>query len=289
MGPAVPSLEYLRQLMRDNYQVQNLIGIDPTEFRRRIEEFEALDDYAMEGFQSSEAQRGKSVRFQWAADHDFGTFQVKGMAAERPLWLLAVFMDVMPVLQRRLDGLRVLDVGCWTGGTSLALAAMGANVVAIEEVKKYVDCLTYLRDSFGVENLEPRNLSLFDLTGDEFQDAFDVVLFAGVLYHLSDPVLGTRITFNTLKPGGSCLMETAVCRSEKRICEYAGHDVIRGGGANWFIPAPQVAADMMREVGYEDVRTSLLRGRRQDRLVAVGSKKTQVDMLRAGLSVRNIR
>ena len=86
---------------------------------------------------------------------------------------------------------------------------MGAKVVAIEEVAKYVDCLKYIRDAFDLENLEPRRLSLYDLTADEFQDAFDIVLFAGVLYHLSDPVLGLRITFDALKPGGTVLLETA--------------------------------------------------------------------------------
>jgi len=280
--------------MKDNYQTKNLIGADPVDFKRRIDEFATLQDATMEGYQSAAGQRRMSVGFRWGADHDFGDFKVSGMAKERPIWLLSHFMDLLPVLSRRLDGLRVLDIGCWTGGTSLALAAMGAHVVAIEEVKKYVDYLTYIRDSFATKTLEPRHLSLYELTTAEFQDAFDIVLFAGLHYHLSDPVLGTRITFNTVKPGGMCLLETAVMRSDARMLEYAGHNEIgrpeNAIGANWFIPSPVVAAEIMREVGYRDVRSVVQASRgRRDRMIAVGTKMEQVDLLRAGFSVPTIR
>ena len=205
----LPSLDYVSGL-NAHYQVANLVGVPPAEFRARIEAFTALDDATMEDYQSGEHQRGRSVRFEWSEDHDFGDFEVKGMAQNRATWLISMFIDQLKALPRDLSGKRVLDIGCWTGGTSLILAQMGASVVAIEEVRKYVDCLEYLRDSFGVSNLEPRNLSLYDLTGDEFQDAFDIVLFGGVLYHLSDPVLGARITFDALRDQGICLLETAV-------------------------------------------------------------------------------
>jgi SAM-dependent methyltransferase len=169
---------------------------------------------------------------------------------------------------------------------------MGAEVVAVEEVKKYTEYLLYIRDAFGIEKLEPRNLSLYDLTAEEFQDSFDFVLFGGVLYHLSDPIIGMRITFNVLKPGGVCMLETAVARSDKRICEYAGAgEAGRGAGANWFFPTPPVVEAMMEEVGYQAVRRQLHKTPEMphDRVTAVGRKVKQVDMLRAGLSVRDIR
>ena len=239
-----------------------------------------------------ELQRQRSVRFEWSEDQDFGTFKVTGMATNRAIWLLATFMDDFSALPKSLEGKRVLDIGCWTGATSFLMAAMGASVVAVEEVKKYVDCVKYLRDTFGLSNFEPRNLSLYDLTDDEFQDAFDIVLFGGVLYHLSDPVLGMRITFNTLRPQGTCLLESAVARSKKRICEYAGKDEPgRGAAANWFYPSPLVLEAMMDEVGYRSVRSQIhpQYSMSQDRMTAVGTKVSQVDMLRAGLSVRDIR
>jgi len=291
--PRSASFDYFQDLMRDNYQVRNLVNLDAVAFRKGFESYLALEDSTMEGYASPELQRVKSVRFWWPYDHDFGDFKVgPGKSKYRPSSLLASFMDNFDVLPKRLDGKRVLDIGCFAGGTSLLLAAMGASVVAIEEVKKYVDCLLFLRDAFAIDHLEPRCLSLYELTAEEFQDQFDIVLFAGVLYHLSDPVLGTRITFNVLRPGGTCLLETAVSRSSGRVLEYAGkHQHKRVAGANWFFPSPSVVREMMDEVGYSDISTRVLprpKGPR-DRMLAVGTKVTQVDMLRAGLSVPNIR
>jgi 2-polyprenyl-3-methyl-5-hydroxy-6-metoxy-1,4-benzoquinol methylase len=286
------SIEYLASLQREHYRTNNLVNVSPDEFKRRIDEFSSMDDTSMEGYQSDESQRTRSIRFEWAEDQDFGTFSVNGMSKGRATFLLANFIDQFGVLPRRLDGYKVLDVGCWTGAASCLMAAMGAEVIAVEEVKKYVECLNYLRDAFEIENLTPINMSLYDLTADEFQDAFDFVLFGGVLYHLSDPIIGMRITFNVLKPGGVCMLETAVARSDKRICEYAGKDEAnRGAGANWFFPTPPVVDAMMEEVGYQSVRHQLQRAPNapHDRVTAVGRKVKQVDMLRAGLSVPDIR
>src|ERR1700677_2465305 len=73
----IPTRPYLRRLMEDRYHVKNLVGTDPVEFRRRIEEFESLNDAAMEGYQSAEGQRGRSVRFEWGSNFDFGDFKVQ--------------------------------------------------------------------------------------------------------------------------------------------------------------------------------------------------------------------
>jgi 2-polyprenyl-3-methyl-5-hydroxy-6-metoxy-1,4-benzoquinol methylase len=283
----------LQSLMHERYHVGNLVSVDRQDFKDTIDAFLALEDASMEGYDSGAGQRIKTVRFIWPYDHDFGDFKVgPGKQRYRPVQLISSFMDEFGVPSTDLTGKTVLDIGCYLGGTSLLLAAMGAEVVAVEEVKKYVDCLSYLRDAFGVENLHPRNLSLYALTDDEFQDAFDIVLFSGVLYHLSDPVLGMRLTFNAVRPGGVVLLETAAARSEDRILEYAGkNQAKRKFGANWFVPSPLVVTEMMDEVGYTDIRTAIQRNRHRphSRVLAVGKKQKQVDMLRAGLSVPTIR
>jgi 2-polyprenyl-3-methyl-5-hydroxy-6-metoxy-1,4-benzoquinol methylase len=291
-APRMRSEAVLRTLLADRYHVRNLKGIDALEFRRTVEGFAHVEDADVEGYRSPEMQRTRSVRFEWGHDFDFGEFQVSGFAGNRPVLLLSAFIDRLSALPYDLNGLRVLDIGCWTGGTSLLLAAMGASVVAIEEVRKYVEALKYLCRAFGVDNVEPRAMSLFEMTGDEFQDAFDIVLFAGVLYHLSDPVLGTRIVFNAVRPGGTCLLETRVIRSKDRNLEYAGRNEPGKdpGSANWFFPSPTVVSEIMGEVGF-DVMSSFVHQRpgALDRMYAVGKKHAQLDMLRAGLAVPNIR
>ena len=289
----LPSYYYLQNLM-SKYQVKNLVNEDKKSFKMKIDEFLQLKDYEMEGFKDPEKQRDYTIKFRWGHNHDFGDFSLKGEMGEAHISKIALYIDRYKAIPRSLDGLKVLDIGCWTGGTSLLLAAMGAHVVAVEEVKKYVDCMNYLKYAFNIEKLEPKNLSLYECTKPDFQDSFDIVFFAGVLYHLTDPIIALRITFNCLKDGGICLLQTAATNSKKRILFYEGPTVFRFGdkedlsrrGWNWLFPSPSALFQMMTDVGYSDVQVN-----KYDKgsLFAVGKRKSHVDMMRSGLSVRTIR
>jgi SAM-dependent methyltransferase len=290
---ALPSYDHLRGLM-SRYTVEHLVGVDPAQFEARIRGFLSLDDAAIEQYRDPAVQRDLSIRFHWGHDHDFGSFALPGMMGDRHITLLATYIDRFDALPRDLRGKRVLDIGCWTGGTSLLLCAMGAQVVAVEEVKKYVDCLRYMKEAFDVPGLDPRNLSLYECVGQEFDDRFDYVLFAGVVYHVTDPVLAFRITFNDLVDGGLCLAETASNPSRRPLVMYEGPRRVLGGsssaqnrtGWNWFVPSARALREMMEDVGFSDVRVE---DAAVSRTFAVGRRGHHVDILRAGLSVRSIR
>ncbi|MCI4364361.1 MAG: class I SAM-dependent methyltransferase, partial [Thermoplasmata archaeon] len=285
------SYDELARLMR-RYRVENLVGVGPEEFRTTLEGF--VDGHDARGDGPVEVQRDLSVRFHWGHTHDFGTFQLSGRMGFRHLAVLSVFIDKLQAIPIALDHRKVLDIGCWTGGTSLLLAAMGAEVVAIEEANIYVKALAYQKLAFGVKELDPRSLSLYDLDAPEYQDAFDVALFSGVIYHLTDPVVGLRLVYNTLKEGGVCLVETAAKSSRASVCTYEGPSVVtrgnrRGrnrGGWNWFVPSRAALVHMMEDVGFTDVRAIRRIG---GRVFAVGRRGRHVDMTRAGLSRPSLR
>jgi SAM-dependent methyltransferase len=274
--------------MKSHFTVANLVNTDAQSFRSRIEEFQNLKDATMEGYANAVGQRRQSIKFKWYYDHDFGDFKVSGQSGNRHLRLLSRFIDELHALPRDLQGARVLDIGCFTGATSLLLTAMGGSVTGIEEVKKYADLVEYFAQSFAID-LSAKNLSLYEMTGPEYQDAFDYVLFAGLLYHLSDPVLGLRIAFNALKPGGTMLLDSRAAGSDEKILEYRGPngqgDRVRNPENNWFFPSPSTVIEMMGDVGFQDIRS--VRGAYS--VTAVATKERQVDMIRAGLSVRDIR
>lgn len=294
----LPSYAFLEGLMR-NYQVKNLVNEKPKPFRERIDLFLQMNDYNMEGFIDPTKQRDLSIQFYWGHNHDFGEFVIKGWMGNRHISLLAAFIDKAKAIPQSLEGLRVLDIGCWTGGTSLLLCAMGAQVVAIDEVKKYIDCLNYLKHAFDLQKLEARNLSLYECTTPEFQDAFDVVLFAGVLYHITDPILAMRLTYNSLKDGGVCLVETHAIDDSRCIFAYRGSTVCGGGtadkfnrtGWNWLFPSPSALSQIMLDVGYKNISITGINfiDVNQGRVMAVGKRVKHQDMLRAGLSVKNVR
>ncbi len=281
------------QAQMDKFRVDSLKNQTPREFQARIRGFLGLVDGEMEGFAGQSYQRDLSIKFHWGHNHDFGDFALKGKMGNRHINLLATFMDQFGVLPRDLTGKRILDIGCWTGGTSLILSALGAEVVAIEEVKKYAECLNYLIDAFGITNLSVENISLYEIP-DEFSNRFDYVLFAGVLYHVSDPIIACRITFNCLKDGGYLLLETQAANSSRPLLIYEGPRVFVNGseerlnrtGWNWFSPSPLAVERILHDVGYSLVEVGKPSS---SRLHAVARKDRQVDFLRSGLSRRDIR
>jgi len=290
----VTSLAHLKNLM-NRYRTDSLVNITPQEFEKRLQSFLKLVDHKMEGFHDPERQRDLSIKFHWGHNHDFGAFALEGRMGDRHLAILAAFGERFKALPQDLAGCKVLDIGCWTGGTSLLLCAMGAKVVAIEEVKKYVEAVQFLKTSFCLGNLEVRHMSLYDCVTPEFQDAFDYVLFSGVLYHLTDPILGLRLVFNCLRDGGKCLLETAAVQSGDRILAYEGPDFFHSGdksslsrgGWNWFLPSPPAVRQMMQDVGFAEIEcTDVVVG---DRVLAVGKRIQHVDVMRGGFSLRTAR
>ncbi len=280
--------------MRSEFTVDQLVNVSREDFEQTLRDFQQLDDYAMEGYAGPTAQRDLSVRFRWGHNHDFGTFAIEGEMQNRHLWLLSTFIDEFG-LTLPLNGRRVLDIGPWTGGTSLLLHALGAQVVAIEEVRKYAQALQYLANAFGLDNLTVINRSLFECVDDDFQDTFDLVLFTGVLYHVSDPIVALRHTFNALRDGGICLIETYAIDNPEPVLLYEGANVFAAGtlearnrvGWNWFRPSPAALAAMLSDVGFAESRIGHVT--RDNRLLAIARRDRHRDMLRAGLSVPGLR
>jgi 2-polyprenyl-3-methyl-5-hydroxy-6-metoxy-1,4-benzoquinol methylase len=293
---SVPLLQhYMAELNTDT-----LVSISSQAFRAAIDEFLQLSDHAMEGLPTAEHQRRQSVNFCWGHDHDFGKFKLQGEMGTRHIWLLSRLMDCFNALPQNLTGKRVLDVGCWTGGISLLLTKMGAEVVAIDEVKKYVDCVNFLAESFGLSNLSAQPLSLYELDKPEFFEAFDHVIFLGVIYHVSDPVIALRHLYNCLKVGGTLHLETMGLDSDQPVCRYEGPSIKRGkSGWNWFVPAPPVIRKMLSDVGLvvqgvgNGVEEGKVTGDKDPlgpgRFLAVAVKEKRFEMTRAGLSLRSIR
>ncbi|MEO8342753.1 MAG: class I SAM-dependent methyltransferase [Gallionella sp.] len=276
----LPSMDFYRQLM-EKYKSTQLIGIGEIQFKSGLEMFlqESRPDFIR--FSDVEIQRKQSIEFKWGHDHDFGTFKLAGNMGTRHLKHLCVFHDQFNRLPYDLTGKKILDIGCWTGGVSLLLAACGAHVVAIDEVKKYCECLDYMAKSFGIRNLEVRNMSLYSLGAEEFQDAFDIVMFAGVLYHITDMIVGMRHIFNALKDGGTCLLESTGFRANEPVFGYMRRKW------NWFDPSPQALHDLFSDVGFVNISVGHVTP--DSRLYGAAFRQTHVDIRRDGLSVPNIR
>jgi tRNA (mo5U34)-methyltransferase len=193
-------------------------------------------------------------------------------------------------------GKDVIDVGCWTGGTTLLLKALGANeVLALEEVQKYaIVAKSLAQDLYKLDNVTCNGTNLFDL---ETQKKYDIIYFPGVIYHLSDPVLALRRLFNATKNGGIIFIETMGINAKEAICQFHGnkqyHNVdnedsknLNRGGWNWFVPSASCLSLWLDEAGFENI--DCYYSHHSNRVFGFAKRSKFNEITRAGLSVRNI-
>jgi SAM-dependent methyltransferase len=107
-----------------------------------------------------------------------------------------------------LRGKRVLDIGCRDGLYSFAAERRGAaEVIGIDNdlSRPAVEFLIpYFRSKVRMVEM-----NLFELAPERF-GRFDLIIFAGVLYHLRYPVWALKLVGDLLAEAGKLLIETAV-------------------------------------------------------------------------------
>lgn len=82
---------------------------------------------------------------------------------------------------RRLKGLRVLEVGCGTGSSTLALAEQGAFVTAIDIDQPSLNVALARREAYGFA-ADIRNLNAADM---KTLGSFDAIIYNAVLEHMT--------------------------------------------------------------------------------------------------------
>jgi 2-polyprenyl-3-methyl-5-hydroxy-6-metoxy-1,4-benzoquinol methylase len=109
-------------------------------------------------------------------------------------------------------GKRVLDVGCRDGLFSFEAEKLGAGEVIAIDNDLSRGAVEFLIPYFRSQ-VQMHELNLYDLTPDHF-GLFDVVVCAGVLYHLRFPFWGLQRIRSVVRPGGTVLFETAVVHDD---------------------------------------------------------------------------
>lgn len=114
-------------------------------------------------------------------------------ASDDPYEVPGLFKALMP------QQVRVLDIGCGTGGITMVVNAGKRNtVIAIEPDEDRAN----LARSRGLDVHQ----RFFDEAFIEEQAPFDVVMLSDVLEHLADPTAMLKLVARALKPGGLMLL-----------------------------------------------------------------------------------
>ena len=264
------------------------LTIPPAEFYAELQRLEATTQMAeAEGYRDASGQRPQSLRWNWGHRMQLGkhSTDLRSYMQHKYAWDLAVFADIFGFPLERLPKLRVLDIGTYTGATALNLIAQGVkHVTAVEEVRTYGRTIEFIRDAYGIpaSRLAVELRSLYDLDRPEFYGKFDVVLYPGVLYHVSDPLLSLRILFNALAPGGMMLVETfAEEHSLASIMVYEGG---LGDGNNFYRPSGAALALLLEDAGFERSSIQVSRGPRTHAVARKPDRGRAPDIKMAGMS-----
>ena len=97
--------------------------------------------------------------------------------------------------------LDILVAGCGTNQAAVfAYTNPGANVVAIDVSQPSLDHHRYLKDAYGMRNLELHRLPIED--AGTLGREFDLIVSTGVLHHMAEPKQGMQALAGCLRPEG---------------------------------------------------------------------------------------
>jgi tRNA (mo5U34)-methyltransferase len=176
--------------------------------------------------------------------------------------------DRLPLLglPEDMSGLTVLDIGAWDGFFSFECERRGAERVVAADWFAWHEAKRGSKKSFelartalgsSVEDVEVR---VEDLDPDRV-GTFDLVIFAGVLYHVRDPLRALEAVASVTK--GHLMLEThvdLVLRRKPAAAFYPDRE-LAGDHTNWWGPNPAAVEGMLRAVGFTDVRKMFPRSR----------------------------
>jgi tRNA (mo5U34)-methyltransferase len=129
----------------------------------------------------------------------FHNIHLPGGTQTEPNHFLGDFPAVMwkhtgPQIPQDLRGWRVLDIGCNAGFYSFELAKRGAEVLGIDVDLHYLRQARWLHEQFYSDlNIKFQQMPVYDIARLPTSEAFDLVWFMGVFYHLRHPLLALDI------------------------------------------------------------------------------------------------
>lgn len=121
----------------------------------------------------------------------------------------------------RLSDVRCLDIGCHEGFFSLEMAKKVMNVKGIDVRTESLEKAELVRKLKGIENTIFCHGNCYNLDED-FPDPYDLTLFLGVLYHLSDPIRALQKISKVTKE--LCVIETQVIDDIACETEWGSRD-----------------------------------------------------------------
>jgi tRNA (mo5U34)-methyltransferase len=190
----------------------------------------------------------------WYHQIDFGNGLISPGVAS--IEVLAAQADVY--FRDGMAGKTMIDIGCWDGFNSVEASKRGATRVLATDQFAWSDkcwgsrqCFELAREHIA-PNIDAQVADVFDLT-PETVGTFDVVLFAGVFYHLRHPFLALERVSKLAKE--MMIVEThvdALDEPRPAMIFYPGSECANDN-TNWWGPNLACVEAMLKDVGFPKV------------------------------------
>jgi 2-polyprenyl-6-hydroxyphenyl methylase/3-demethylubiquinone-9 3-methyltransferase len=144
----------------------------------------------------------------------------------KPLHVLNPLRHAFIAERARLQGARVIDVGCGGGLLAESLARAGAHVTAIDLAPGMIDVAKLHAAASGLD-IDYR-LESIEAVAARASNAFDIVTCMEMLEHLPDPGAMIRQQAMLLKPGGKLFLSTIQRNLRAFLVAIVGAEYLTG-------------------------------------------------------------
>ncbi|PWT81671.1 MAG: hypothetical protein C5B57_10010 [Blastocatellia bacterium] len=136
---------------------------------------------------------------------------------------------------------KVLDIGCWDGLWSFEAEKRGASVVYATDYLSQRSFAEQPTFALAHDVLKSKvryfpNVNVYDIRSLGVRD-FDVVLFAGLYYHLKSPLAALAAIRQVVRTDGVVVVEGPVINNSRDcFAAFFYHDSYSDDVSNWWIP-----------------------------------------------------
>ena len=207
------------------------------------------------------SERAKEVeQMRWFHAIDFGGYASSGRFPQGQPQNITLFGAMEALLATDLRGHSVLDVGCADGLMSFGAKRLGAKqVVAIDTLDK--ESFRLAQRLTGEEVDYRPGVQIKDATRVLGEAQFDVVLCAGVIYHMLNPSSAFIEARKLLRTGGMLIMESAIDASHGddpvMLLNSEADNPLKELFTYW-LPTQRAMLGLMKLVGFDVIATRRL-------------------------------
>jgi 2-polyprenyl-3-methyl-5-hydroxy-6-metoxy-1,4-benzoquinol methylase len=228
--------------------------------------------------ETRQAKLDRAANMKWFHALDFGDCQSAGRFPEGTPQNVTLYgvMDLLPHVE--IHGKKCVDVGTAHGLCAFNMASRGGSVVATDVFDGGSKPFNVARDLLGLDVDYRSNVHFGNILDEVGQHRFDVMVCAGVMYHMLNPFDCVLKARKLLKPNGILVLETAFLHGKPGA--YIDFNPVSAATKEiytYWTPTKDSVLGMLRLTGFDVLAVRTIK--KPDR-IAVVARSVPVDQVR---------